>query len=127
MQNKVTQDKEFRTFCTNQFATRTRQFMSKPKSINELLKSAGKGLSSLALQSAARGTTLKRVCDALPSDLAQAVVSAGLDEGRLTIGVASAAWAARLRYTIDELRAPVAKSLGADVQTIRIRVVPSQA
>jgi hypothetical protein len=101
--------------------------VTKPKTINELLNSGGKRLSSLAEKSAARTTALQRVCAALPAELAQAVVSAGLDAGKLTIGVASAAWAARLRYVIDDLRAPLTKSLGADIQTIRIRVVPSRA
>jgi hypothetical protein len=101
--------------------------VSKPKSINELLKSGGKRLSSLAAQSAARGTTLEQVCAALPAELAQAVVSAGLDEGKLTIGVASAAWAARLRYVSDTLGPPLGKSLGAEIQSIRIKVVPSRA
>lgn len=101
--------------------------MKNPKSINELLKSGGKRLSSLSAKSAARTTTMASVCATLPPELAQAVVSAGLDEGKLTIGVASPAWASRLRYTVDELRVPVAKSLGAEIHTIRIKIVPSQA
>jgi hypothetical protein len=70
---------------------------------------------------------MEQVCAALPAELAQAVVSAGLDEGTLTIGVASAAWAARLRYVSDTLGPPLAKSLGAEIQSIRIKVVPSRA
>jgi hypothetical protein len=101
--------------------------MKNPKSINELLKSGGKRLSSLSAKSAARTSTLESVCASLPPDLAQAVVSAGLDAGKLTIGVASPAWAARLRYAVDDLRLPVAKSLGADIYSVRVKIVPSQA
>jgi hypothetical protein len=52
------------------------------------------------------------------------VVSAGLDGGRLTIGVVGAVWASRLRYSTDAILKRVAKSLGKEVLTVRIRVVP---
>ena len=52
------------------------------------------------------------------------MASAGLDGGRLTIGVVGAVWASRLRYSSDAIRKRVAKSLGKEVLTVRIRVVP---
>jgi hypothetical protein len=127
MQNKVTQDKEFRTFCTNEFAAGIDIFMQNPKSINELLKSGGKRLSSLRVQAAARSTTLEHVCAALPPELAATVVTAGIAHGKLTIGVAGAAWAARLRYATEALRTQVAHSLGADISSVRIKVIPPRA
>ena len=67
---------------------------------------------------------MEQVRAALPARLAQSVASAGLDEGRLTIGVVGAVWASRLRYSSDAIRKRVAKSLGKEVLTVRIRVVP---
>lgn len=67
---------------------------------------------------------LECVCRALPPHLAQAVVSAGLERGRLTIGVAGASWAARLRYATDTLRMRVGSSMGVDIQSVRVKVVP---
>ncbi len=101
--------------------------MRTPKSINELLKSCGKRLSSLSAKSAARNNALESVRANLPPELARTVVSAGLDAGKLTIGVASPGWAVRLRYLVDDLRVPVAKSLGEDIDSVRVKVVPSQA
>jgi hypothetical protein len=54
-------------------------------------------------------------------------VSAGLEHGQLTIGVAGAAWAARLRYATEALRVQVGSSMRVDIQKVRIRVVPPRA
>jgi hypothetical protein len=91
--------------------------------------SAGSGprIAALRTQSRARAKVADHVCAALPPLLARAVVSAGIDEGRLTIGVAGGAWAARLRYGTDSLRIRVGESLGIDIQSIRIKVVPPGA
>ncbi len=67
---------------------------------------------------------LEHVCCALPRELAQSVVSAGILKGTLTIGVASAAFASRLRYVTEELAKRVSDSRGVDIRTVRIRVVP---
>jgi hypothetical protein len=67
---------------------------------------------------------LEHVCAALPPKLAETVVSAGLEHGRLTIGVASAPWASRLRYVTDTLRLQVGASMGVPVQSVRIKVAP---
>lgn len=101
--------------------------MPKPKSINELLRTGGKRLNKLNLKSRARAKTLEHVCAALSSPLAQTVVSAGLDDDQLTIGVASASWATRLRYVTDTLRLRVGTSMGVEIRTIRIKVVPPRA
>jgi hypothetical protein len=67
---------------------------------------------------------LEQVRAALPPRLAQAVASAGITEGRLTVGVVGAVWASRLRYSTDIIRKRVAKSAGLEVLSVRIRVVP---
>jgi hypothetical protein len=64
---------------------------------------------------------------ALPAKLAAQVLSAGLEQGRLTIGVAGAVWAARLRYQTGELRAAVGADLQTAVLTVRIRVLVTGA
>ena len=67
---------------------------------------------------------VEQVRAALPPRLAAAVVSAGLEQGRLTIGVAGAVWASRLRYSSDALRKRVGASMGVEILTVRIRVIP---
>jgi len=75
-------------------------------------------------QSAERSQILEQVRAALPPRLAQSVASAGVDSGRLTIGVLGAVWASRLRYSTEILRKRVAKSTGQEILKVRIRVVP---
>jgi len=102
--------------------------MRKPRTINELLSAGGATrLASLRAQSLARTRVAEHVCAALPPLLAKAVVSAGIDKGRLTIGVSGGSWAARLRYLTDTLRTQVGGSLGIEIQSIRIKVVPPRA
>jgi hypothetical protein len=98
--------------------------MQKPKSVSELLARGGKRLSLLNVRSSERSRVLEQVRAALPARLAEAVVSAGMEQGRLTIGVVGAQWASRLRYSTEIIRKRVAGSLGAEINSIRIRVVP---
>src|SRR5580692_5389589 len=98
--------------------------MQNSKSLSELLARGGKRLSRLVDQAAQRSQIVDQVRTALPARLAQSVVSAGLDEGRLTIGVVGAVWASRLRYSTDTIAKRVAKTSGKDVLNVRIRVVP---
>jgi hypothetical protein len=67
---------------------------------------------------------VEQVRAALPARLAQAVVSAGLDGGRLTIGVDGSQWASRIRYVTDALREQMGIAAGTPVLSVRIRVVP---
>ncbi len=73
--------------------------MQNSKSLSELLARGGKRLSLLKDRAAQRSEIVEQVRAALPARLAQSVVSAGLEEGRLTIGVVGAVWASRLRYS----------------------------
>jgi hypothetical protein len=98
--------------------------MQNSKSLSELLARGGKRLSQLKERSAERSQVLTQVRAALPLRLAQAVVSAGVDQGRLTIGVAGDVWATRMRYSTDIMKKRVAKSAGLAILSVRIRVVP---
>ena len=98
--------------------------MNKPKSIEELLTLSGGRLTALKARSTARSVVLLHVCAALPSQLADAVISAGIEGEHLTIGVIGATWAARLRYATDALKSAVGKSLGVELKAVRIKVVP---
>ncbi|HEY2682310.1 MAG TPA: DciA family protein [Steroidobacteraceae bacterium] len=97
--------------------------MQNPKSISELLK-GGKRLSQLATRSSVRATVLEKVRGALSPALAAAVVSAGIENGQLTIGVAGAAWASRIRYLSKTARARLEEQTGIAAGRIRVRVVP---
>jgi len=98
--------------------------MQNSKSLSELLARGGKRLSRLVDRAAERAQIVEQVRSALPARLAQSVVSAGLEGGRLTIGVGGAVWASRLRYCTDAIRKRVTKTSGQDVVSVRIRVVP---
>jgi Dna[CI] antecedent, DciA len=97
--------------------------MRNSKSLSELLARGGNKLSLLKARSLERSTVLTHVRAALPERLAQYVMSAGVDQGRLTVGVVGAVWASRLRYSTDLMRARVAKALGQEITAVRIRVV----
>jgi hypothetical protein len=98
--------------------------MQNSKSLSELLAGRGKRLSQLVERVAERSQVLEQVRAALPARLAQAVTSAGITQGRLTVGVVGAVWASRLRYFTETLRTRVAKSAGLEISAVRIRVVP---
>jgi Dna[CI] antecedent, DciA len=97
--------------------------MEKTKRISELLKIGGH-LAGLNARSRQRSEVLNEVRAALPLRLAQAVVSAGVEQGRLTIGVAGSVWASRIRYLCEPTRVKVGEVLGMELRTVRVRVVP---
>jgi hypothetical protein len=98
--------------------------MKKPLKINEILIGGGARLTALKSQTSERAAVLAHVCAALPPNLAKTVASAGLGEGQLTLGVVGAAWASRLRYVTETLRKRVSDSLGVEIRSVRIKVVP---
>jgi hypothetical protein len=67
---------------------------------------------------------VEQVRAALPARLAQAVASAGIEHGRLTIGIVGGVWASRLRYLTESVRKQVAAATGIAVVNVRVRVVP---
>jgi hypothetical protein len=98
--------------------------MQNPRSLSDLLSRAGNKLNALKTRSRERTRVVVEVRAALPARLAQAVASAGIEQGRLTIGVVGAVWASRLRYSSDALRKRVGASMGVEILTVRIRVIP---
>jgi hypothetical protein len=98
--------------------------MQNPRSLSDLLSRVGNKLTALKTRSAERLQVVEQVRAALPARLAQSVVSAGVYQGRLTIGVGGAVWASRLRYFTDIVRKRVSESLGIEILSVRIRVLP---
>jgi hypothetical protein len=127
MQKKVGRNKENCTVFAHKPSRKAPSKVKKLKSINELLSGSGKRLSDLKASTQARTRVFDHVRTALPSPLAQSIVSAGLEHGQLTIGVAGSAWAARLRYVTEALRAQVGASMRVDIHKVRIKVVPPRA
>jgi hypothetical protein len=101
--------------------------MQNPKSLRDLLSGAGKNLTALKARSQERLRVVEQVRAALPARLALAVVSAGMDGQRLTIGVVGAVWASRIRYFADTVRKRLTSTLGIEILGVRIRVVPPHA
>ena len=124
---KLTQNKDFRTLFTCRSYTYSHAAMQNPRSVSDLLSRTGNKLTALKTRSQERSRVVEEVRAALPARLALAVVSAGLEQGRLTIGVVGAAWASRIRYFTDAVRKRVSGSTGVELLGIRIRVVPPKA
>jgi hypothetical protein len=101
--------------------------MQNPRSVSDLLSRSGNKLSSLKNRSLDRSKVLEQVRAALPARLALAVATAGIDQGRLTIGVIGAVWASRLRYLTESVRKRVSASLSTPVITVKVRVVPTRS
>ncbi len=83
-----------------------------------------KALRDLAALRARRSQILATVLRHLEEPLRSQVVTAGLTRGRLTLGVASAAWASRLRYRTSALRGLISADTGEPIARVRIRVLP---
>ena len=97
--------------------------MQNPRVVSELLQLHGKKLRELGAALKKRAAILKAVRASLPETLAPRVTSAGLENGRLTLGVTGAVWASRLRYTTGALRSEVGAALGLEIVSVRIRVL----
>jgi hypothetical protein len=95
--------------------------MKKSININELLATGR--LAGLQARRRERGDVLEHVRAALPPELGASVITAGIEEGRLIVGVSAGAWASRLRYRAQALREYVAGALGREIHSIRIKVV----
>jgi hypothetical protein len=93
--------------------------------INELLEASSGRLKSLQVRRRERSLVLSHVRAALPAELKASVVTAGIEAGRLTVGVSGAAWATRLRYLAKALREQIAGALGREIHSVRIKVVQS--
>jgi len=98
--------------------------MQNPRRVSDLLSRTGNKLTALKTRSQERSRVLEQVRAALPARLGAAVASAGIEQGRLTIGVVGAVWASRLRYSTEVLRKQVANSMGIAIVGVKVRVVP---
>ena len=98
--------------------------MQNPRRVSDLLSRTGNRLTALRTRSQERSRVLEQVRAALPTRLAQAVASAGIEQGRLTIGVVGAVWASRLRYTTESVRKHIAGTTGTAIVSVKIKVVP---
>ena len=98
--------------------------MQNTKRLSELLTVPGKRLASLKQQSADRFNTVLQVRSTLSPKLAEAVITAAIEGGVLTIGVISSVWASRLRYLSKPLRDGVTAASGKPISRVRIRVLP---
>jgi len=101
--------------------------MRKYIKINELLESSSGRLKSLQTRRRERSEVLLQVRATLPAELQGSVVSAGIEEGRLIVGVSGGAWATRLRYRAKALREHIAATLGQEIHGVRIKVVHAPA
>jgi hypothetical protein len=97
--------------------------MKKSITINELLDSSSGRLKSLQARRRERSEVLLHVRAALPPELQGSVVTAGIEEGRLTVGVSGGVWATRLRYRAKALREYIGATLGQEIHSVRIKVV----
>ena len=101
--------------------------MKNHKYINELLEASSGRLKSLQARRRERSLVLSHVRAALPPELKATVVTAGIEEDRLPVGVSGGVWATRLRYRAKALGDRVAGSLGRQIHSVRIKVVQSPA
>jgi hypothetical protein len=96
----------------------------KPTSVSDLL-GKGQGLLERLRQGSAKAdATLQAVCSVLPENLGKHVWGATLREGTLTVLVASADWATRIRYHAPDLKERAAKGLGQRVDRVLVRARP---
>ena len=84
-------------------------------------------LEQLRRGSAQAQSALQAVQDALPEGLGAHVWGAAVRDRTLTVLVASAAWATRVRYHAPELREDVSRRLSVQVDRVQIRVRPQGA
>jgi hypothetical protein len=96
--------------------------MQNPRVVSELFQLRGKKLRALTAAIKKRAAVLEMVRACLPEKLASRVESAGLENGRLTLGVSGAVWASRLRYCTAALRTEVGAALHTEIVSVRIRV-----
>jgi hypothetical protein len=84
-------------------------------------------LEQLRRGSAEAQSALQAVQAALPEGLGTHVWGAAVRDRTLTVLVASAAWATRVRYHAPELREDVSRRLSVKVDRVQVRVRPQGA
>jgi hypothetical protein len=95
-------------------------------SVKDLLARAVPVLSQAADQTARQAFWQEWLAAHLPAELASRLSGAVERAGSLTLFAESAAWAARLRYTLPELEAQL-RCAAPHISEVRVRVLPRQA
>src|SRR6202051_4771760 len=121
---KLTQNKDFRTVFACRLPSSFSVAMQNPRSLSDLWARTGNKLTALKIRSQERSLVVEQVRAALPARLAQAVASAGIEHGRLTIGIVGGGWASPLRFLKESVRKQVAAAKGMAGVSVRVRVVP---
>ena len=93
------------------------------KQIGNLLNSINNGdLAKSLKRSAEIGQLTSALCEALPPEMAAAILSASVGEDKvLSLRVTSSAWASRLRFETEQIEAAAAKA-GVEVSGVKVRV-----
>lgn len=97
----------------------------KPTAVKDLLGNGQGLLQQLRQGSRQADRALQAVREALPQGLASHVWGASVRTRTLTLLVASAAWATRIRYHAPGLREDVGRALAQPIDRVRVRVRPS--
>jgi hypothetical protein len=106
---------------------RTAVKREKPTSVSDLL-GKGQGLLQRLRQGSAKADeTLQAVRGVLPEGLGEHVWGATLRDRTLTVLVASAAWATRIRYHAPDLKDQAATGLGVEIDRVVVRARPAGA
>jgi predicted nucleic acid-binding Zn ribbon protein len=94
-----------------------------PRALGDLLARATPVLSQIRDQKTRQNYWQSWLTQQLPSELSAHLTGAVERDGALTVFADSAAWAARLRYALTELKADIDRS-ERPVGTVAVRVLP---
>jgi hypothetical protein len=96
----------------------------KPRSLSELIRGSAPRLHHLSSRAKTAIALKENVCAALSETLANHVTAAALRQQELTVWVDSPAFCARLRFEIPRVRDALARTTGASIDRIRVKVQP---
>ncbi len=94
-----------------------------PRALGDLLARATPVLSQIRDQKTRQDYWQSWLVEQLPSELSTHLTGAVERDGSLTVFADSAAWAARLRYALTELK-PALERARRPVSTVTVRVLP---
>jgi hypothetical protein len=94
-----------------------------PRALGDLLARATPMLSQIRDQNTRQNYWQSWLVEQLPGDLSGHLTGAVERDGSLTVFADSAAWAARLRYALTELK-PALQRAQRPVGTVTVRVLP---
>lgn len=94
-----------------------------PRAVGDLIARGPAVLSRISDQSARQTFWRSWLSEQLPQELDAHLTGAVERDGALTLFADSAAWAARLRYALRELK-PAIDRARANIQEIKVKVLP---